>query len=74
MMPGDMVYLVYGWDSMASSMGDEYLEGIYTSKDKARARVEDMNNRARAHWMRTASPAGRANYQDRARVEVQLLK
>jgi hypothetical protein len=69
-----LVYQVWGWDSMASSYGAEYVEGTYASEEQAVARAKELNDAARAHWMATCSPAGVRNYRDNAHVVAVELK
>jgi len=38
------VYLVWGWDSMASSMGDHYLDSIWATRELADACAAKLND------------------------------
>jgi hypothetical protein len=53
------VYLVWDWDSLASSMGEPVLVAAYTSLVDAQAEADRLNEAARQRW-NTAAP-GREN-------------
>lgn len=38
------VYIVWGWDPMASSWGDDYIENIYASEEKAKQAKERLDS------------------------------
>lgn len=58
------VYLVYGWDPMASNTGDSYLEGVYLREADAKARTDALNTADRASFMARCSPGAESNYHD----------
>lgn len=63
------VYQVWDWDWMDGSMGAPYLAKTFSTRSKAMAYAHVLNFNARTQWMKTCSPAGRANYRDQAYVK-----
>lgn len=68
------VYLVYGWDSMASSMGDDYLEGVYLHESDAKTKVAAMNTADRASFMARCSRGAEGNYRDQNNMVAVIVK
>jgi hypothetical protein len=63
------IYQVWDWDPMDGSMGAPYQDKTYLNYPDAKARADALNKSHKAHWMKTASEAGKLNYRDEAYVK-----